>query len=353
MSGATAGALRIAQVVCTDEFAGVERYVVTVSRGLAERGCTVTVLGGEPRRMRAELAGSDVRWVAARTPGQAARRLVRCGGLDLVHAHMTEAELAATLARPLTRAPVVSTRHFAQCRGSSAPARLLGRGLTRAVAGQIAISNFVAGRVEGPSTVVRPGVASRPLADPAAREPVVLLAQRLEPEKRTDAALRIWAASALRERGWTLRIAGDGARRPALQRLAAELGLGSSCVFLGHRPDIARLMSTASVLLATCPDEPFGLSVVEAMAGGLPVVAAAGGGHSETVGLAADAALFRLGDLRAAARLLDGLAADAGRRARYGEQLRAIQRERFTVERQVDQTLDHYRAVLASRPVPQ
>src|ERR1700722_19101765 len=40
--------LRIAHVVCTDEFAGVERYVVNLSKELARAGCDVVVLGGAP-----------------------------------------------------------------------------------------------------------------------------------------------------------------------------------------------------------------------------------------------------------------------------------------------------------------
>jgi glycosyltransferase involved in cell wall biosynthesis len=349
--GDVTGGLRVAQVVCTDAFAGVERYIVTLSRGLAERGCDVTVVGGARGQMLRELAGSSVRWLPAASTAEAVRRLAGLRGLELVHAHMTAAELAATLSWPLHRAPLVCTRHFAQRRGSSPAARLLGTVLTRTVPVQLAISEFVRRSVEGESVVVRPGVASVPKVPDGEREPVVLLAQRLESEKRTELALRIWARSGLAERGWTMQLAGDGAQRDRLTRLAADLGVADSCRFLGAREDVPELLARASLFLATRPDEPFGLSVVEAMATGTPVLAAAGGGHDETVGLAEGAALFAADDLDAAAALLRELAGDADRLRRYGRALRAIQQREFTVDRQVEQTLACYRDVLARRTV--
>jgi glycosyltransferase involved in cell wall biosynthesis len=336
---------RVVQVVCTDAFAGVERYVTTLARGLVERDCDVTVLGGDPDRMRGELGVGPI-WYPARTMPAALARLVRQRRVDVVHAHMTEAELAAVLAWPAVRAPIVCTRHFAQRRGSSPLARLTGAALTRALAAQLAISDYVARETEGPSMVVRPGVAIAGGPTANERERIVLVAQRLEPEKRTDLALEAWARSDLAAAGWRLRLAGDGAERASLERQARQLGILETADFLGVRPDVPRLLSQAGIFLAPRPDEPFGLSVVEAMASGLPVVAAAGGGHDETVGLAEDAALFPPDEPAVAGRLLAELAADPVRRQSYGARLQVIQRREFTVDRQVEQTLASYRAVL-------
>jgi glycosyltransferase involved in cell wall biosynthesis len=104
-------------------------------------------------------------------------------------------------------------------------------------------------------------------------------------------------------------------------------------------------MATAGLLLAPRPDEAYGLSVVEAMAVGLPVVAAAGGGHLETVGPVSGSGLFPPEDVAGAAAALRALAVDEGRRAGYGEDLRAAQRERFTLEAQQRATDEVYRGV--------
>lgn len=337
--------LRIVQVVCTAEFAGVERYVTTLARGLADRGCEVTLLGGHPVRVPSELAGSAVAWRPAATPLAAAGQLLRLRNADIVHAHMTSAELAAAVGGLVTRLPIISTRHFAQRRGSSGLARAVGRVLTRSMAVQLAISEFVAAATEGESTVVLPGVPSSPTVAGSDREPFVLVAQRLEQEKRTDLALQVWAHSGLSDRGWRLLIAGDGAQRGALEELAARLGVAASCDFLGSRSDMSQLLSRASIFLAPRPDEPFGLSVVEAMAAGVAVVAARGGGHAETVGLAASPALFSVYQPDEGGALLSELAAASLRRADYGAELKDIQRREFTLDRQVDQTLAVYQAL--------
>ena len=116
--------------------------------------------------------------------------------------------------------------------------------------------------------------------------------------------------------------------------------------FLGHRRDMWELMRAAGLLLAPRTDEAFGLSVVEAMARGLPVVAAGSGAHLETVGFASGAALFEPGDAADAARLLRGLADSPEDRESYGARLQVVQRERFTVEQQALRTDLVYRRVL-------
>lgn len=338
------GQLRVVQVVCTDAFAGVERYVVTLARGLADRDCWVTVIGGQQSRMADALEGADVRWLPGSTPARAWARLLRLGHVDVVHAHMTAAELAGVMSRPVVRAPVVATRHFAQTRGSSPASRLIGRFLTRSLAGQLAISQFVAGTTEGASVVVPPGTP-RPdhVVGVGEREPVVLVAQRLETEKHTDLALDIWRRSGLAAEGWRLEVVGGGAERAALERQAQALGIGSSCTFFGPRADMELFQERAAVVLAPRPDEPFGLSVVEAMAHGVPVVAAAGGGHLETAGAVPGAALYPPDDLSLAARLLADLAHDPCRRRAYAAQLQDAHRRLFLPERQVADTLAVYR----------
>jgi glycosyltransferase involved in cell wall biosynthesis len=168
--------------------------------------------------------------------------------------------------------------------------------------------------------------------------------QRLDPEKAPDVAIRAWAASGLADVGWTLQVAGRGALEPGLRALAAQLDVAGSVSFLGHVVDTDYLLSTAGIFLAPAPLEPFGLSVVEAMAHGLPVVAAAGGGHLETV--ADDAGLFPPGDIDAAARRLAQLGADDEQRRLLGARLQERQRRLFGLALHVDRLEDCYSGVL-------
>jgi glycosyltransferase involved in cell wall biosynthesis len=333
--------LSVAHVVVTDGFAGVERYVCQVAEELERRGHRLSVIGGDPVRMRSELPDS----VPHRPAGHlvsAAAALAADGGVDLVHAHMTAAEGAAWLARPFQRATVVATRHFAAGRGSNPLSRTLARVTSRVVRQDIAISRFVAETIGSPSLVIPNGVPARPQA--ALEAPTVVMLQRLDTEKAPDVGIRAFALSGLAQQGWHLVVAGQGVLGPSLLELVDELDLVGSVELVGHVARTDRLLAGSSVLLAPAPLEPFGLSVVEAMAHGLPVVAAGAGAHLETVG--EDGLLFPPGDAPAAAADLAALGRDLGLRRSVGIALRHRQQDRFTLSRHVDRLERLYRELV-------
>jgi glycosyltransferase involved in cell wall biosynthesis len=78
-------------------------------------------------------------------------------------------------------------------------------------------------------------------------------------------------------------IAGDGPDRAALESRAAQLGVSSRVRFLGHRRDVPALLAVADLFVLPSLYEGFPLSVLEAMAAGVPVVATAVGGTDELV----------------------------------------------------------------------
>ena len=200
--------LRIVHVVVTDAFAGVERYMCQVANGLAARGHTVEVVGGDPARMTAELGGTSP--PPGRHPAPATAALVAARGADIVHAHMTAAEAAAFLARPVDRAPVVATRHFAADRGASPLHRRWPGSTSRPIVAEIAISEFVARSVAGPTTLIPNAVADRPQARLDA--PRWSYAPAVDQEKAPDVGIRAWADSGLGDRGGTWSSAGDRRR---------------------------------------------------------------------------------------------------------------------------------------------
>ncbi len=346
------GALRIVHAVSSQQFAGVERYICSVASGLAARGHEVVIIGGSPARVTAE-AGPSVAHRPIRSLGGVARALIAERGCDVVHVHMTAAELALVAASPLMGSVRVTTRHFAARRGSSHPARIGARLIPKVIDCQIAISQFVEGRVEGRSVVLLNGVKSAP--DEAIersigkRERIVLVAQRLEAEKETCVALRAFALADAAGQGWSLKVAGGGAQLDELKALARQLDIEHAVEFLGWVPSLEPWFDRASILLAPTRVEAFGLTVVEAMAAGLSVVAARGGAHLETIGLASPEAMFEPGNPDAAGALLSELAADPDRRAAMGKRAMAIQREQFDLDRHVDALEALYREVAAAR----
>ena len=332
--------LKVVHAVRSDTFAGVERYVSEVARALSALGHELVVVGGDPAAMRAALPPA-VEHRAAETTAQVARELARCGRPDIVHAHMSAAELAAVATGPVHRAPVVATRHFASRRGGSLPSRAVTRTVARGLALEISISQFVADRSGPGSVVLHNGVRDQPAGEH--RDRTVLVMQRLEAEKDTATAVRAFAAADLASDGWRLQLAGRGSEEADVRSLAQSLGVDVEV--LGFVADPSAVLSRAGILLAPAPAEPFGLTVVEAMASGTPVLAAAGGAHAETLGTQAH--LFPPGAHEMAAAGLRALAADDGARRADGVRLRARQQQMFGVERHAAALLDAYAGLVS------
>lgn len=337
--------MRIAHVVVTSAFAGTERYAAEVARRQADRGHDVVVLGGAGDRMPDLCGRAD--WAPAGSLRQALTSLWGLGRADVVHSHLTAADIAAAMVRHRLRARHVSTRHIAAPRGASRAGRIAVPLVQRSVSLEIAISEHVARRTGTVVDLVLPnGVATSDTPyDVESR--TVLVLQRLSPEKDTRTALRAWHLSGLAGKGWRLDIAGDGAERPELERLVADDGMGG-VRFLGRVDDPAERLSAAAVLIASATSEPLGLSVLEAMARGVPVIASAAGGHLETLP-AGWPYFFPAGDAAAAGEVLRRLTEDSPLRQQAEVSLRDRQRTHFDVETHVDVLLTAYASPAARR----
>lgn len=326
---------RVLQVVRSDAFAGVERYIVDTATELRRRRWDVVVIGGDADVMRAELP-SDVEHRPAATLRSVARQIREAGRFDVVHAHMTAAELPAAVFKRGAR--LVVTRHFATPRGQSRSGRIAARYIEKRMDVQIAISQFVADATDTPCVVLHNGVRPSDVKRP--REPSVVVLQRHEPEKDTGTALQAWAHSGLAKVGWRMVIYGRGSQSDTLREMARGLKLTDSVEFRGFVDDPRAALAAAAVVIAPAPAEPFGLSVVEAMSVGTPVIAADGGAHRETLG--SDGVYFPPGDVLACAARMHELAADAAERARIGGSLRQRQRALFSITTHVDHLEEIY-----------
>lgn len=108
---------------------------------------------------------------------------------------------------------------------------------------------------------------------------VILQVARLDYLKDHATALRTLA----RVPNAYLLLIGEGPERPAIERLIGELNLGGRVRLLGLRQDVSRLLHGADLFLLTSVSEGIPLTVLEAMAAGLPVVATDVGGLREVV----------------------------------------------------------------------
>jgi glycosyltransferase involved in cell wall biosynthesis len=109
-------------------------------------------------------------------------------------------------------------------------------------------------------------------ADPSAK--VAVAVGRLSYEKGYDLLLDAWAQAVADRPEWTLRVYGDGPERERLEQQAGTLGVAGSVRFLGPTNEVPRAMSDGSILISASRAEGFPMTLLEAMACGLPCVAA-------------------------------------------------------------------------------
>lgn len=157
--------------------------------------------------------------------------------------------------------------------------------------------------------------------------PVLMHISNFRPVKRVCDVVRIFARVRA-TRSCVLVMVGDGPDRHAAEEEARRLGVAADVRFLGKIDSVAPLLAAADVYVFPSESESFGLSALEALASGVPVVAARVGGVPEVVRDGVTGALLPLGDLdgmaAAVARYLDpavwpaaSAAAAADARARF------------------------------------
>lgn len=126
---------------------------------------------------------------------------------------------------------------------------------------------------------------------------------------------------------------GDGPLPGELRRLAAELGLGDRFHFMGRQDDVVPYYQAADLMVHAAERESFGLAIVEAMASGLPVVASAAAGPSETVVHGETGTLVGLDDFDGFVRAILAYLDDGETRARHGANARRHAVRKYSIER--------------------
>ncbi|HEY9243445.1 MAG TPA: glycosyltransferase [Streptosporangiaceae bacterium] len=222
-------------------------------------------------------------------------RLIREGRYDVVHAHLYRSQIYGRPAARLAGVPVVvSTEHsigetHLERRRMTTGVRTLYLATGAFSQMTIAVSETVRERMlnwgvpDRKVTVIPNGVdLSRVAFDAAARarireefglgagDYVIGVLGRLDPNKRFE--LVIEAAAPLLGDGTKLLIVGKGDERARLEETAARCQVSEHVVFAGERHDVAAMLSAMDLFVASSRQETFGLSVLEALASGAPVL---------------------------------------------------------------------------------
>jgi glycosyltransferase involved in cell wall biosynthesis len=147
-------------------------------------------------------------------------------------------------------------------------------------------------------------------------------------------------------------LVGDGPDRNRMERLAHELGIMRRCLFVGYQDDVGRFYELFDVLVLPSANEGTPVSVIESLAAGRPVVATGVGGVPDVVEDGVDGFLVDAGDVGAIGARLSELAGDVDLRRTMADAGQSRMRDRYAVERLVDDVDRLYRALLASTRPP-
>lgn len=146
-----------------------------------------------------------------------------------------------------------------------------------------------------------------------------------------------------------LLVFGRGPLEEALRAEVARCGLQAQVRFAGFRDDLPRWLGGLDLLVHPASMEGLGVSLLQAAAAGVPIVASRAGGLPEAVADGRTGLLVPPGDVTALAAAIDGLLADAALRERMGAAGRERVLAEFSPEAMSDGNLEVYRRVLARR----
>ncbi|MEV6953403.1 glycosyltransferase family 4 protein [Streptomyces sp. NPDC051183] len=166
--------------------------------------------------------------------------------------------------------------------------------------------------------VAIPNSVPQPVVEPAdGRRNVIVTAGRMHHVKRYDLLLQAFAQLAGDFPDWQLRIYGDGGEAPKLRTMVHQLGLAGQVLLMGGFSPIESEWAKGSIAVVTSSAESFGMTLVEAMRCGLPVVSTdCPVGPREIITHGEDGLLVTNGDADAVAAGLRTVMADAPLRRR-------------------------------------
>jgi glycosyltransferase involved in cell wall biosynthesis len=359
--------MRILHICSAREIGGGERYLADLANGLARRSHDVFAAIAPESPVGAELTALPneniielpLRNVSGVRSALNLSRFIRTRGIEIVHAHLARDYPLAALAAGRSDTRLVLTRHvlFALSRIH----RLTLRRTARVIAVSEAVANSLRSQNIFPAdkiVTIHNGIDLNRFAQ--GREEIVQrdrndrlrvgMIGHIAPIKGQEDFIRAAAVVCQSRDDVDFVIAGedksrDGANRANIEKVIRELGLKQKVTLVGWIADVSKLLPTFDLFVSPARSEPFGLSIVEAMAAGIPVVATRSEGADEILNDNDTGRLVPIGSVESLASVIVELLADRAQSERLAQRAQTVARERFSLGRMVDETEEIYRAV--------
>lgn len=353
--------VNIIHVIDSMEVGGAEQVVATLCRLHQQDGNSSEVhclfrAGELGRNLQAEgfrvvVYGIRSRLRLARALYREFRRLHP----DVVHCHNRFATLLGAPAARLAGVPAVLTTRHGEVKSPRARLELKFWLSARFCDYVVAVSALThansargVGAVPAKLVLLRNGAAPaqvpEKVSDSIAKSGFTLIhVARMHFKKDQTTLLRAFALARARMSDLHLWLLGDGPDRPALEHLAAELRLGISVLFLGERNDVGRWLAAADLFVLSSISEGAPISLLEAMAAGLPQVVTDVGGMPEILGLSRAGWLVPPANPDALAQAILEAASRREELPRLAERARLCYEHYFTPDRMAREYLHLYR----------
>lgn len=286
------------------------------------------------------------------------RRLIRSEKPDVLHIHSRRGDLLAALAGRLEKIPMVHSR-----RVDNPPRRVDTRikfplfetivTISEGIREVLVEAGVPAGRVVCVPSAVDTG-RYRPGGDEAwfrsefgfaEGETAIGMIAQLIPRKGHEVLFDALPTVLPRHPETRVLLFGQGPIEASLRASVRARGLEGAVIFAGYRTDMARVMPCLDLVVHPAWMEGLGVSLLEAAAAGVPIVATRAGGIPEIVKDGVNGRLIVPGDGAALASALVELLDDSTRRRGLGQAGRRLVLERFSVEAMVEGNYRVYRQV--------
>lgn len=278
---------------------------------------------------------------------------------EVIHSHLFHASAMVASLRREGRAVRVMTHHHGdiyQLQGSKWKRwvdRIVPTRFDTVVGVSAAVSDFLRNSYGLPTSqvvTIRNGWEGAPRSDVGkAGAPTIISIGNLRPEKGHETLLRAFVLVRRMVPDARLLIVGEGSERGSLEALRTQLGLGPEVQLLGTTEDIWPLLASSHVFALPSIVEQLGISAMEAMAAGLPVVASDVGGVSEIVSHGVTGLLVPPRNERALSSGLLELLLDPGSAEAMGDRAQESVRD-MTMEKMSAEYMALYRRL--AKPAP-
>lgn len=349
---------RIVQLIASLDRGGAERVVVDLALGFdRDRYQTTVIYLQGTGELGAELTTAGINVV--RLPDRGKLNPGTCRALygwlrrerpDVLHCHIPRPAFWGLIAARAAGVPVrVYTEHSAQnyplILGSLYPAivRLATDLVCVSDAAQTTLRRHYPA-VGGKTVTIRNGIRLARVSDCRDRcavrtelglgpdEPVLCHVANAFPVKAQHDLLNAFALARRLIPSARLLMVGDGPLRQELMELSRQLGLAEQVLFLGRRSDVADLLAASDLFVLSSVAEGLPVTIIEAMAAGLPVIATNVGGCAEIV---QDQITGRIVPPRSPAQLAEAIAetlSDSRRATEMGRAGRSRAADNFAAE---------------------